>query len=224
MMSYRISTVLYRIAGIVLLAAAFTPLSPLYGDAGESGFTPDGPQISRLSIQGWMPRSQPVRAVRVSEASLSTEELQLYRMIMDYRRKNGLPSIPVSANLSSVARTHVRDLEAHPPSGGGNLHSWSGDGQWTPCRYYGSQSAEGMWGKPKELTDYPGRGYEIAAWTSSKMLPGKAFSLWIDQTLHNAVIINAGNWKRLQWNAVGVAISDYYAVVWFGEEHDISGE
>ncbi|NTW69379.1 MAG: CAP domain-containing protein [Chlorobiaceae bacterium] len=163
-------------------------------------------------------------AGRSSRVSLSDDEAQLYRLIMDYRRSEGKPAIPVSPNLSRVARLHVRDLEAHPPSGSCNLHSWSEYGPWKPVCYSGGESVQRMWSKPRELTSYSGNGYEVAAYTSSgRMFPDHALSLWEGSSAHDAVITNSGKWDRLQWNAVGVAISGSYAVVWFGEESDRSG-
>ena len=58
--------------------------------------------------------------------------------------------------------------------------------------------------------------------TFEKIDPVTALSLWIDSSHHNRVIINTGDWERLHWNAVGLAISGNYAVVWFGEEPDSS--
>jgi hypothetical protein len=159
---------------------------------------------------------EPVRA----SGAMSDDEVQLYRMLMDYRRNSGQPSIPVSPSLSRVARMHVRDLEAHPPSGSCNLHSWSAYGPWKSVCYSGSECATYMFSKPRELTGYDGNGYEIVAWSSGRMLPDHALDLWEGSSTHNSVIVNSGCWERLRWKAVGLAISGSYAVVWFGEESD----
>jgi hypothetical protein len=196
--------VFIRVAGILLFVA--TVVSTPYGFKRGSGIT-FGKNM-RLT----------------SKVALSNDELYLYRLIMNYRQQNGLTSIPVSPSLSYVARLHARDLEMHPPSGSCSMHSWSEHGTWKPFRYNGSESAEYMWRKPAELTSYRGRGYEIVAWTSDRMEPNTALSLWMDSSQHNPVIINTGNWERLRWNAVGVAISGNYAVVWFGEEPDYAGK
>jgi hypothetical protein len=158
-------------------------------------------------------------AVRTSEG-MSDDEVRLYRMLMDHRRNHGQSSIPLSPSLSRVARLHVRDLEMHPPSGACNLHSWSAYGPWKSVCYSGNENAECMFSKPRELTGYGGNGYEIVAWTSGMMLPDHALELWEGSSTHNSVIVNSGNWERLQWRAVGMAISGSYAVVWFGEESD----
>jgi hypothetical protein len=152
---------------------------------------------------------------------LSASEQRLYRLIMEYRDSKGLPPIPLSPNLSFVAKTHVRDLRAHPPTGKCNFHSWSNDGPWTPCCYTSDHArAQCMWDKPRELTRYPGNGYEIASWSSAQNTPESALSGWKGSPLHNAVIVNSGTWARIKWRAVGVGIYGSYAVVWFGEESD----
>jgi len=152
---------------------------------------------------------------------VSGGEQRLYRLLMEYRRSKGLPPIPLSPSLSFVARAHVRDLQGHPPSGKCNGHSWSADGPWTPCCYTDDQArAQCMWDKPKELTRYPGNGYEISAWYSAQQDPETALSSWKASPLHNAVIVNSGVWARIRWKAVGVGIYGSYAVVWFGEEDD----
>ena len=196
----RMYNVLKRSTRIALLVAAFVSTS--------SGFEQSAGTLFAKNVR------------LISKPSLSGDELYLYKLIMNYRHQNGLGSIPISSSLSYVARLHVHDLEMHPPSG--SLHSWSGHGPWKPFSYNGSESAENMWRKPAELTGYSGRGYEIVAKTGEKIDPATALSLWIDSSQHNPVIINAGGWERLRWNAVGIAISGNYAVVWFGEESDSS--
>ncbi len=215
------SSLLRSIAGIALSAALVISFSPsafaidgsLY--EGDSGTL----QASRGAVT-----AESRNVASASTVALTDAEAQLYRILMDYRRSQGLSSIPLSPNLSHVARLHVRDLEAHPPSGSCNLHSWSEYGPWQPVCYNGGESVLKMWSKPRELTSYNGNGFEVAAFSSSgRMVPAHALALWEASSAHNAVITNSGKWQRLTWNAVGLAISDSYAVVWFGEESDSSG-
>ncbi len=218
-----INKLLYRFAGLLLLAAFTLAVTSAPGEARESLSNTKRHQLKRLSTRERRPQTGKQRHVRVSGSVLSADELQLYRMLMDYRRMNGQPSIPLSPNLSRVAKLHVRDLEAHPPSGSCNLHSWSEYGPWKSVCYSGSESVEYMWSKPRELSGYRGNGYEVAASTSSgRMFPGQALSLWERSSSHNDVIVNSGPWDRLRWKAVGLAMSGSYAVVWFGEESDPS--
>lgn len=192
--------VLKHYAGIALIVVAIVSAPSFFEPSGVVVFATNVPLISK--------------------PPLSDDELYLYKLIMSYRHENGLGSIPVSSSLSYVARAHVHDLEMHPTSG--SLHSWSGYGPWTAFSFHGSESSEHMWRKPAELTAYKGRGYEIAVKTFEKIDPATALSLWIDSSHHNPVIINTGDWESLHWNAVGIAMSGKYAVVWFGEEPDSS--
>jgi hypothetical protein len=46
---------------------------------------------------------------------LNEEEKKLYNLMMEYRKKNGLPSIPQSVSLTFVAQAHVHDLNDNHP-------------------------------------------------------------------------------------------------------------
>lgn len=153
-------------------------------------------------------------------SSLSSFEMRLYELLMEYRRDNGLFSIPLSPSLCRVARLHVRDLVQHPPQEPCNLHSWSKYGSWKSCCYRGSGSAACMWSKPRELTSYTGNGYEIAYYSSRAFTPEDALVAWKEESGHDAVIVNRGRWSGQEWNAVGIAVRGPYAVVWFGTEPD----
>jgi uncharacterized protein YkwD len=155
------------------------------------------------------------------KVELKPEEEKLYQMLMDYRVEKGLKPIPLSAALTKVAKLHVYDLHTnHPVKGRCNLHSWSNKGKWSACCYTGNQaSAECMWNKPKELTSYTGAGFEIAAY-STNMSAEVALDGWKNSKGHNEVMINKGTWKKADWQAVGVGITGYYAVIWFGKEED----
>jgi uncharacterized protein YkwD len=165
-------------------------------------------------------KSKGKTAVNTCRTFLTEDEFHLYEMLMDYRQNNGQASVTISPSLTYVARMHARDLEKHPPKEPCSLHSWSKYGSWKPCCYRGNSSAACMWSKPSELTTYTGKGYEIVARSSGRMRPAAAYSSWIEESQHNAVILNTGNWKRFRWKSVGVGIYGSYAVVWFGEEPD----
>ena len=154
---------------------------------------------------------------------LSTEEKNLYDMITEYRKENGLPYIPLSKSLTFVAQTHVKDLQTSGfVNSTCNMHSWSNNGPWTSCCYTSDHArASCMWNKPRELTSYPGNGYEISfgSYGASVNAEG-ALNGWKESHGHNSVIINQGIWADNNWKAIGVGISKGYAVVWFGEELD----
>ena len=151
--------------------------------------------------------------------SMSSEEIKLYKLLMEYRKEKGLPTIPISNSLNFVAQTHVKDLhENFIYSNSCNMHSWSDKGNWTACCYTSDHAqAKCMWTKPMELTSYKGYGYEIAhigGTTAESALNG-----WKNSSAHNAVIINEGLWQS-KWNAIGIGMYKSYSVVWFGRELD----
>jgi uncharacterized protein YkwD len=153
---------------------------------------------------------------------VSEMEMDLYELIMEYRKEEGLKSIPLSASLTLVAQAHVKDLqENYKPSEKCNPHSWSKAGDWTSCCYTNDhKKAECMWDKPNEIAGYNSPGYEIAFWHSHAAVPDDALGGWKKSKSHNPVIVNGGQWKEADWNAIGVGIYQQYAVVWFGQMPD----
>ncbi len=155
---------------------------------------------------------------------VSNKEKTLAQVINSYRIKKGLYEIPISPALTKVAEAHVRDLDSNQPHGGKcNLHSWSKKGKWSACCYTSNHAkASCMWDKPRELTNYKGDGYEISAWMSNGITAEQALEMWIHSQGHHHVMVNKGIWKKVKWNAMGAAIYNGYAVVWFGKELDTS--
>ena len=146
----------------------------------------------------------------------------LLKAVNDYRATKGLPAIPFSPALTIVAQAHVRDLQDNSPEGGEcNMHSWSDKGTWKACCYLSNHSkANCMWNKPRELTKYQGNGYEIAAFAAN-IQPTDAIRLWKNSSSHDDVILNKSIWD-VPWQACGAAIYGAYAVVWFGNEKDLT--
>ncbi|HEU4514648.1 MAG TPA: hypothetical protein VFR87_16185 [Nocardioidaceae bacterium] len=124
--------------------------------------------------------------------------------------------------MTAVAIAHGLDLLNHNPGAacGGNNHSWSNDGSWTPgCYVPGDQSTYGiMWKKPQEIANYSGYGYEIVAWSSSQITQQQALDLWKKSAAHNDVILNKGQWSNRVWKALGAIVNGNYACAWFGEQ------
>jgi uncharacterized protein YkwD len=152
----------------------------------------------------------------------TADALALIDLVNAYRSDNGLPAIPASSSLCTVASAHVHDLADNMPHvqpGGCNLHSWSEQGAWSPCCYTPDHAqAMCMWVKPSELTSYPGYGYENAA--AGVGSPEQALSLWQSSQGHNEVILNQGIWTDHPWGALGADIHQGFAVLWFGVEPD----
>ena len=105
----------------------------------------------------------PAQQRQLPDISLTRAEEELRDLINQYRNQKGLQAIPVSKNLTYVAKLHVKDLaDNHPYNKRCNLHSWSDEGPWSPCCYTEDhEQAACMWNKPQELSNYPGLGYEI---------------------------------------------------------------
>ena len=170
----------------------------------------------------WLP-TLPLQAAHAQDSAAATLAAQLAALINEERARKGLALVPVSRSLSAVAEAHVRDLQAHPPSGACNMHSWSANGAWTPCCYTADHAqARCMWVKPAEITGgvYRGDGFEISVGGSARMTPASALESWRGSSAHYTVIMSQGMWARSTWRAMGVGVSENYAVVWFGTEPD----
>jgi hypothetical protein len=154
---------------------------------------------------------------------ISKAELQLYDLVMAYRKANDLPEIPLSFSLSYVAHKHCEDQGKYDEEieEKCNLHSWSDDGPWTECCYTSDHAAaKFMWIKPAELTYYVSRGYEISHSASYNVRPESALKSWQGSKPHNEVIINQGIWADNDWQAIGIGIDGNYANIWFGMKKD----
>jgi len=162
------------------------------------------------------------------QACLTENEMRLYKIIMDYRKEKGLPSIPLSTSLSFVAQTHAKDIVNNKPNNGNcNMHSWSSNGSWSSCCYTPDhKQAECMWKKPMELTNYKGYGFEISFSMSKSdnatytVQAEEALRGWKNSPGHNDVVINQSIWKDEPWKSIGIGIYQGYACVWFGREAD----
>jgi hypothetical protein len=168
---------------------------------------------------------------QLPDIKLTPTELELYRQICEYRAQKGLPEVKLSKSLCFVARTHAQDQTANHKYGSRcNLHSWSDDGKWSSCCYTPDhKKAACMWDKPRELTNYPGDGYEISFYSTFRFDTDEATAKdilkgWKKSPGHNDVIINKNTWKNVEWNAMGVAVYGDYSNVWFGKETDNESE
>ncbi len=162
---------------------------------------------------------------------LTAQDAELARLINAYRSDNGLPAVPVSRSLTHVAQAHVLDLHMNEPDTGTdsrgltcNMHSWSNKGEWSPVCYTSDHKyAEGMWNKPREITRniYTGSGYENSYGSSGQADASGALRAWQGSPGHNRVMIELDGWGP--WQAMGVAVYEHHAVVWFGKEIDPQG-
>lgn len=153
---------------------------------------------------------------------ISADEYRLYQLINALRKVNDMPSIDLSASLSQVAHLHVTDLNKnHPDTSICNLHSWSNKGDWSACCYQAYVlKQECMWDKPKELTPYKYRGYELAYWNQDSIVPDSLMTLWLKIPEVQNMLLNRGVYEKKKWLAAGVGIEKAYVVVWFGQVKD----
>lgn len=176
----------------------------------------------------------PLIAQPAQGTALSPEEAKLAALVNAHRAAHGLPQVPVSRSLTSVAQLHVRDLVLYQPNKGSdprgrscNAHSWSDHGPWSPVCYTDDHLyAQGMWSKPREITSgaYTDPGYEnVAGAGGAAITAATAFSLWSNDPIHNEVMLEQGIWSGSRWQAMGVGIHNGFAALWFGEMADPLG-
>jgi cell division septation protein DedD len=157
---------------------------------------------------------------------ISSMEYKLYNMINAYRARYDLPPIPLSKSLCFVASEHVSDLFFHHPDHGScNAHSWSDQGKWKPFCYPRDENKKNsVWDKPKELTTYKGKGYEIVYWENNAAVIDSIIAFWKSMDYFNSFLMNTGTWQLKKWNSIGIGIHENYACAWFGELPDPEGE
>lgn len=153
---------------------------------------------------------------------ITENETILFNMINDMRRQSKLQPIPFSPDLCIVAHTHIDDLiKFKPQDNGCSLHSWSSSGKWTSCcNAKDPPGIQCMKSKPKEITGYPGNGYELIFWGEDNATPADAAALWQQVDASADMILSRGKWKGYQWKALGVGLKDGYAVLWLGDKAD----
>jgi hypothetical protein len=157
---------------------------------------------------------------------IEEREMNLYRMINDYRQQYSLPPIPLSKSLSYVAALHAKDLFLnHPDQGTCNFHSWSNKGFWMPFCYPKDENKKNsIWDKPRELTKYPSKAYEIVYWENNPLITDTIIMVWKTEDYFNSFLLNTGKWQGKPWNAIGIAVYANYACAWFGEMADPEGD
>ncbi|MBW6492172.1 MAG: SPOR domain-containing protein [Lentimicrobium sp.] len=157
----------------------------------------------------------------VSEQCANPEEKELYELISELRRINGLTPVSFSKSLSYVARIHAMDLSFNRPDFGGcNPHSWSTKGIWKSCCYSRDDNRLiCMNEKPKELTTYKAKAWEIVYDGGEPARAADAFELWKNISITRDYMLNSGKWAK-PWKAIGIGFYGDYGTVWFGEGDD----
>jgi hypothetical protein len=157
---------------------------------------------------------------------ISFDEQMLYDKLNLLRKDYGKSDIEFSKSLSFVAAVHIEDLiKNHPDTSVCNLSSWSDQGDWTACchnPYLPQQDC--MWDKPKELTPYTYRGYELVSYFEEGFTADSVLLLWAETKEVLDMILTEGDYKSKKWITMGVAMNDEYVSVWFGQRSDRLGE
>jgi hypothetical protein len=156
---------------------------------------------------------------------ISISEKSLFDKLNELRKVYGKKPLKLSASLSYVAKVHVEDLlNNNPDTSVCNLSSWSNKGTWTPCCYNPYLLKQAcMWDKPKELTPYPYRGYEIAGFFEEEFSVDSIMDLWSKEKEVINLLISEGEHSDKEWACLGVGMNNNYISVWFGQRSDGAG-
>lgn len=160
------------------------------------------------------------------EFCITLEEQLLFDKINMIREDYGKPAVEFSKSLSYVASLHVKDLLTnHPDTSVCNLSSWSDKGEWTACCYNPYvPNQDCMWDKPKELTPYTYRGYELVGYFEGNYTVDSVIDLWSSSKVVLDMLLTEGNFKQKKWICMGLSMNESYVSVWFGQRADKMGE
>jgi hypothetical protein len=152
--------------------------------------------------------------------------MKLYRMINSYRLSHNLAPVTLSKSLCYVAGLHAKDLFLnHPDRNGCNSYSWSDKSNlWKPFCYPRDENKKSsVWDKPRELTRYPAKAYEMVYWENNALVADTVMMVWKTEDFFNSFLLTGGKWQGKTWNAIGIAVFENYACAWFGEAADPEG-
>ena len=155
------------------------------------------------------------------EVCMNGFEQQLYTLIDTYRSENEAHSIALSKKLTFVAKLHARDLYHNRiDKDSCSMQSWSDKGFWSACCFSERDNSKQscMWDKPKEITGYGGKGYEVIYNGGSE--PKRIMELWKGSSFYSDILKNSGRYADKDWAAVGIGQYKNVTVVWFGEVED----
>ncbi len=154
---------------------------------------------------------------------ISLDEMNLFNQINSLRSSYDKPKLKLSASLSYVAHTHVNDLQNNRPDTSiCGLSSWSDKGNWKACCYNTYVFDEKcMWDKPKELTSYPYRGYELVMYFEDPLISDSIINIWSGARKVLDMIMTNGDYQPKKWVCMGIGINEHYASVWFGQRNDV---
>ena len=166
------------------------------------------------------------------EDTLDLQELELYRLIVEYRAEHGLPAIKLSHALTIVAGRHALDQVE-------NMRRYSGH-DWSDHKYHVDYPTDrtpidapghltraetlgtGFTGQHFEISTGPGPSVVGPFFDAAVMEPHGAFSNWQSSPPHNAVILQWGQ-THWHWDTIGVGLHKGIAHVHFSGTPDTTG-
>ena len=163
--------------------------------------------------------------VHAQEICVSNDENRLAGLINSLRKQSRLPEITFSSSLTLVAKLHVNDLQTNRPDTSiCSTASWSNKGNWTPCCFTAlAPQFECIWNKPKELTNYPFRGYEITHYEEGIVEVDSLFSLWSKTPAVLDMLLGRNAHSDKRWTVMGLAVGENYVSLWLGQRPDPAG-
>jgi hypothetical protein len=81
-----------------------------------------------------------------------------------------------------------------------------------------------MWDKPKELTPFTYRGYELAGYFEDDFTVDSIINLWSSTKAVLDMILTEGNYSKKKWICMGLGFNDHYISIWFAQRADRMGE
>jgi len=156
---------------------------------------------------------------------ISGEENQLFESINIFLTENGKKPLQLSKSLSYVAKTHIADLKQNNPDTSiCNLSSWSNNGEWTACCYNSYvPNPDCMWDKPKELTSFQYRGYELALYFEEEFNTDTIMQLLYSSNRVLDMLLTKGEYSAKKWVCMGIGINENYTSIWFAQRTDKNG-
>lgn len=157
---------------------------------------------------------------------ISNTENQLFNSINQLLIENGGKELSLSKSLSYVAKLHINDLsENHPDTSICNLSSWSDKGDWTACCYNSYvPNSECMWNKPKELTNFRYRGYEMALYFEEEYNSDSIMQLLYSSKKALAMLLTKDDYSSKKWICMGIGINENYTSIWLAQRADNAGK
>jgi hypothetical protein len=161
----------------------------------------------------------------MNDYCISENELKLAALINQIREDYDTKKLQLSASLSFVAKLHVEDLYSnHPDTSICGLSSWSDKGGWKACCYNKYVLDEDcMWAKPRELTSYPYRGYELVTYLEDDFTIDTIIKIWSGTKEVLDMILAKGNYESKKWVCMGIGVNKDYVSLWFGQRTDPAG-